>query len=123
MVSFALLFPSGFVRFATGVRASVLVGVLIYSNQDTAVFKDAFYFVLVPPSPGGPGLSCSFRSRGFGPDPEGVCILSLILTLRTAGLGQLETIVYALGGESDYVPPPIPPLPHPPREVRHVRLR
>ncbi len=39
------------------------------------VFKDVIYFCLVPLFFGGPGggsgLSLSFRSRGFGPDPGG----------------------------------------------------
>jgi hypothetical protein len=40
-----------------------------------AVYKDTLYFVLVPPSPGGPeggsGVSFSFKRRGFGPDSGG----------------------------------------------------
>ena len=54
-----------------------------------AVFKDAFYFVLVSPPPGGSGggsgLSFSSGDRGFwadsGPDPVGNLFLIFILAL------------------------------------------
>ncbi len=56
-----------------------------------AVSKDAFNCFLCSPPPGGPeggsGVLVSFRSRGFGPDPVGGVILSLLfrLTLSKAG--------------------------------------
>ncbi len=64
-------------------------GCSLYPN----VFKDAFYFVLVSPHPGGSGgesgLLCSKGDRGFwadsGPDPGGNLFVILILALRAAG--------------------------------------
>ncbi len=61
---------------------------------DTAVFEDAFCFVLVSPPPGGSGggsgLTLSFGNRGFwadsGPDPGGDLFVMFILVLSAAGM-------------------------------------